>query len=382
MASPRSSISISRKIARGTGALVLGAAIALMSIEVGMRAIGYGAVMPLAYGRNNYHPDLPDIGYAGRSNIRGVQTREGVADVQFNSHGFNDTEHDRVPAADAYRIVVVGNSYSMNFQVEREDGYVSRLGEELRKCPVLANRKVETINLGVDGYTIHQQFLMLRDYGLSLSPDFVLLQVNSFVPAGDLNPSLILAPRLDLSDAGDLVIDRSYQNEPGFKRRASSIAALVQRLSDYSRLLQYVLEYHRVSASPATREDRASARAAVAPQVFDAYRRGRALVFDQLAKLLGARKIPWGVTIVPTADATSYAQPVRDEWENLAARNGVPFFDVEEEARAEVRATRRDLHGFGMAGGHLNRFGNAFFAKALGSRICEFLTTRSAVASG
>ena len=163
-----------------------------------------------------------------------------------------------------------------------------------------------------------------------------------------------LSPRLDLSDAGDLVIDRSYQNEPEFKRRASSIAALVQRLSDYSRLLQYVLEYRRVSAFPAAREDRASAPAPVATQVFDAYRRGRGLVFDQLAKLLGARKIPWGVTIVPTADATSYSpvksEPVRDEWENLAARNGVPFFDVEEEARAEVRATRRYLHGFGMNG--------------------------------
>ena len=32
-------------------------------------------------------------------------------------------EHDRVPAADAFRIVVVGNSYSMTFQVERDDGY-------------------------------------------------------------------------------------------------------------------------------------------------------------------------------------------------------------------------------------------------------------------
>ena len=66
-----------------------------MSIEVGMRAIGYGAVSPLGYGRNNYNPDLPDIGYAGRSNIRGVQTREGVADVQFNSHGFNDGTRPR-----------------------------------------------------------------------------------------------------------------------------------------------------------------------------------------------------------------------------------------------------------------------------------------------
>jgi hypothetical protein len=382
VASPRSFISTSRKILVAAGALALGSGVALASIEIGMRAIGYGSVSTLAYGRDHYNPDLPEIGYAGRPNVHGIQTREGVSELDFNSHGFNDVEHSRVAAPGVFRIVVIGNSYSMAVQVPRADGYVSRLADELRQCPALAGRKVETINLGVDGYTIHQQFLVLRDYGLSLSPNFVLLQVNSFLLAGDYNPSLNSSPRLEMSDTGDLVVDRSYLDQPGFKRRASGAAELVQRLSDPSRLVQYILEYRRIGGSPATKGD--GAPAAVGPEVFDRYRQGRDLVFEQLSNLLRVRRIPWAVTIVPTADDTSYSpsqpEPVRNEWLNLAAKIGVPVFDVEEEARAEVRATGRYLHGFGttMAAGHLNRFGNAFFAKALGNRLCQFLGGQAA----
>jgi hypothetical protein len=384
MASPHSFISTSRKVLVAVGALALGVVVALASIEVGMRAIGYGSVSTLAYGRDHYNPDLPEIGYAGRPNVQGIQTREGVSELGFNSHGFNDVEHDRVPAPGAFRIVVIGNSYSMAVQVPRADGYVARLADELKQCPALAGRKIETINLGVDGYTIHQQFLVLRDYGLSLSPNFVLLQTNSFLLAGDYNPSLNSSPRLEISDAGGLTVDHSYLDKPEFKRRASGAAALVQKLSDQSRLVQYMLEYRRIGGSPVAKEN--SAPAPVDPQVFERYRAGRDLVFEQLSNLLRVRRIPWAVTIIPTADATSYlpfqSEPVRDEWLNLAARTGVPVFDVEDEARAEVRATGRYLHGFGttMAAGHLNRFGNAFFARAQGARLCQFLGNQAASA--
>jgi hypothetical protein len=381
MAFPRSFISTSRKVLIATGALTFGGALALAGIEVGMRTIGYGSVSTLAYGRDHYNPDLPEIGYAGRPNIRGIQTREGVSEVDFNSHGFNDVEHDRARAPGVFRIAVIGNSFSMAVQVARADGFVSRLGDELAQCPALAGRKIETINLGVDGYTIDQQFLMLRDYGLSLSPDFVLLQTISFLLASDLDPSISSSPRLEMLESGSLVVDRSYLEKPEFRLHASGTAALVQRLSDQSRLLQYMLEYRRMSGKQAANVDSAPAD----PQVLERYRQGRDLVFDQFANLLRARKIPWAVTIVPTADAASYlpfqSDPVRSEWLNLAAKAGVPVFDVENDARAEVRATGKHLHGFGsampagpaMVTSHLNRFGHAFFARALGTRLCQFL---------
>jgi len=88
MASPLSSISTSSKILLAATALALGIISAAASIELGMRAIGYGSVSMLAYGRDHYNPDLPDLGYAGRPDVHGIQTREGVSELDLNSHGF------------------------------------------------------------------------------------------------------------------------------------------------------------------------------------------------------------------------------------------------------------------------------------------------------
>ena len=379
MALRLSSTSIFRQGLLALGALALGAVFAVVTIEIGLRAIGFGAVSVLAYGRDHYNPDLPEIGYAGRPNIHGIQTREGISEVRFNSHGFHDIEHDRTPDPDTYRVVVVGNSYTMAEQVPRADVYVSRLEKELTLCPVLAGRKIETINLGVDGYTIHQQYLVLLDYGLSLSPDLVVLQVNSFALAGDFDPLFNLSPRLVLH-GDELDVDRAYLLHPEFRRRASRVAALIQQLSDRSRVLQYLLEVRRRAGQLSA----TSAKPAGA-QALERYRSDRDMVVEQFAKLLRDLNIPWALTIVPTADDTTYSpersSPMEIDWLNLAHRLGIPAIDVEQEARAEVRTTGRFLHGFGttMTTGHLNRHGHAFFARALSAHLCEIITLHGAV---
>ena len=349
--------------------------------------MGYGAVSALAYGKANYSPDLPEVGYAGRPNVAGVQSNEGVSRLKLNAQGFHDTDHSPVKKDDVFRVMVVGNSYSMAVQVDREDGYVARLGDELRACPALAGREVETINLGVDGYTIHQQFLTYRDYGLKLKPDFVLLQTNAFVVPGDLNPLQNLSPRLDRDAQGQLSVDYSYMNAPEFAKKASKAAILTQKASDASRLVQYAIQYRRVTsqASP-------SHAAAPAPQeeakTYEKYRQGRDLAFHELVNLTRARNIGLAMTIIPAADSLSdkpfEPEPVRREWAELASGVDAPFLDVEEEARAHVRATGFYLHGFGAeaGSGHLNRHGNAFFAKALAGRLCGMIAQQQMASRG
>ena len=175
-----------------------------------------------------------------------------------------------------------------------------------------------------------------------------------------------------------LKIDYSYLDAPRFKRRASTAVAIIQQLSDYSRLLQYLLEYMRVQGQPKSAEN---SGASIDARVLERYGQDRDAVFARLSELFRDRKVLFAVTVIPTADASSYLPPqdypVRNEWLTLATKNDVPFLDVEEEARAQVRATGRYLHGFGatMTGGHLNRFGNAVFAAALGARTCELIAT-------
>ncbi|MCI4680447.1 hypothetical protein K9U39_18970 [Rhodoblastus acidophilus] len=379
MAPRPSSISTFRAVVVGAGAVAAGAAVALGAIELGMRAVSYGSVSTLAYGRANYNHDLPELGYAGRPYAHGIQSNEGVSEIALNSHGFHDVEHSRAKPPGVFRLMVVGNSYTMAIQVALKDGYVAQLGDALKECPALAGRQIETINLGVDGYTIHQQYLLLRDYGLSLKPDFVLLQTNSFVVPGDLDPTRNLSPRLERGPDGKTRIDYAYKDTPQFKAKSSAFAAWLQRLSDHSRLIQYAIQYRRIAREEAAEADTPKGEPKIDPAVYRSFQQGRDLAFDEMAATLRNRDIPFAVTIVPDADGESNKpigpEPIRNEWRQLAQKAGAPFFDVEKEARARVRATGADLHGFGAnAGfGHLNRTGNAFFGKALAARICPML---------
>jgi GDSL-like Lipase/Acylhydrolase family len=383
MAPRPSSISTFKAAAIGVGAVCLGVGVALGTIELGMRVIGYGSVATLAYGRANYNPDLPELGYAGRPNARGIQSNEGVADIALNSHGFHDVEHATAKPPGVFRLMVVGNSYTMAIQVPRKDGYVARLGDALKKCSALAGRPIETINLGVDGYTIHQQYLLLRDYGLSFKPDLVLVQTNNFVVPGDLDPINNLSPRMERDGDGKVSVDYSYRDTPRFKAKSSRFTAWLQDLSDHSRLMQYAIQYRHI-----TREAQDEAQAAKGahkglPKInladYRTFERDRDLAFGEMVKMLREKNIPLAVTIVPDADSPSAppvdGETVREEWRRLAQKAGAPFIDVEAEARALVRAKRIYLHGFGANSGfgHLNRAGNAFFGNALAARLCPML---------
>jgi lysophospholipase L1-like esterase len=372
-------ISIFKKTASYAIAFAFGSMSAAVAIECGMRILGYGAVSMLGYGRSHYNLDLPELGYAGRPNLHGIQTSEGVSEVNFNSHGFNDIEHSQTPKPNSFRVAVIGNSYSMAVHVARQDGFVWRLGRELTRCQSLRDRPVETINLAVNGYTIHQQYLILRDYGLRLSPDLVLLQVNDALLPGDIDPLNNLSPRIFSERSGRVSVDYAYLETSRFKVRASRFAALIQEVSDHSRLLQYALEYRRLRPTFAPDHAEPADRSAD-----DQYRQGRDLVFDELVHLLRDRNIPLAAAIIPNADGSSYlpaqVDPLREEWRTLANSYSVPFFDFESEARELFLTTGRYLHGFGATagGGHLNRFGHAFFARALSDRVCNFINERSA----
>lgn len=376
MASRPSSTSTSKALLAGAGIVVLGGGLALAAIEIGMRAAGYGMVETLAYGRGNFHPELPEVGYAGRPNVRGIHSGEGLARLAFNSRGFHDVEHEKAKPPGVFRVVVVGNSYSMAVQVPRQDGYVAKLAQDLRSCPALAGQEIETINIAVGGFTIHQQYLMLRDYGLAFSPDLALLQVNDFVVPGDLDPLKNLSPRLAPGPEGAIEVDYAYLAAPEYKRKSSGAAALLQGASDHSRLLQYLLAYRRTTKGAGAPDTPANEAAA-----YENYRNGRDLAFEQMVKLAKGRT-KFAVTIAPVADAQSQwplePNQLRQEWTELAARFDTPLLDIEEDARAEVRETGAYLHGFGAqtGTGHLNRTGNALFAKLLAPRICGLLGGR------
>lgn len=89
--------------------------------------------------------------------------------VHTNSLGFRDDEHDVQRSDDAFRIVVLGDSFVWGFGVDNQDIFTVHLRNALSH--------VEVINLGVTGYNLSQTHQLLRQTGLAYEPDLVVVVV-------------------------------------------------------------------------------------------------------------------------------------------------------------------------------------------------------------
>ena len=67
------------------------------------------------------------------------------------------------------RIIVLGDSFTFGEEVNDDETYSHLLGQ------TLAESKIEVVNLGVHGYGHDQMLILLREFGVTLSPDLVVL---------------------------------------------------------------------------------------------------------------------------------------------------------------------------------------------------------------
>jgi hypothetical protein len=93
-------------------------------------------------------------------------------ELRTNELGFRDNSAAIPPKQpDEFRIIVLGSSFTVSAGVDYADIYTSRLEQQLRKI----DPKVKVINLAVGGYNPLQYELVLKEVGLSLDPDMVLV---------------------------------------------------------------------------------------------------------------------------------------------------------------------------------------------------------------
>ena len=116
---------------------------------------------------NKYVPDRT-LGHKRQPGSQGIyKTREFRHDIKFNAGGWYDTEHAVIKPKDVFRIIVLGDSYVEGIQVSLEQT-ISRRLERLLNRHFKGTTRYEVINMGVSGYGTTQEFLLLKDIGLSL----------------------------------------------------------------------------------------------------------------------------------------------------------------------------------------------------------------------
>jgi len=125
--------------------------------------------------------------YGIRGNIGNLKywhtTPDVKVQVRTNSAGMRADRNIpyRKPAG-VKRIVVLGDSFGMGYEVDLKDTFLARMNEILRNSGI----NCETVNLSSSGYSNAEELIVLNNEGFRYEPDLVLLAWH----ASDLNENI------------------------------------------------------------------------------------------------------------------------------------------------------------------------------------------------
>ncbi|MBN1971615.1 MAG: hypothetical protein JXR48_12645 [Candidatus Delongbacteria bacterium] len=112
------------------------------------------------------------IGRRGKSHKKIVFGLEGFSSIKLDSLGFNNNDYKIEKDENKKRILLLGDSFTEAYQVQREDNYCSILGNHLED-------KYEVINLGISGATMAYHLFASKYISEYLQPDLVFIQVDT-----------------------------------------------------------------------------------------------------------------------------------------------------------------------------------------------------------
>ncbi len=96
--------------------------------------------------------------------------------VQINNRGLRDSSFNLEKSENTFRILVIGDSLTFGYGINRSDVYIERLERELNEE---FSKKIQVINAGVPGYGMKDKYLLLKHKGLQYNPDLIVVTVNS-----------------------------------------------------------------------------------------------------------------------------------------------------------------------------------------------------------
>jgi hypothetical protein len=200
--------------------------------------------MGLALFKINTKSHVRFIPGKGTTHIPGAyyrQTKEGIFEGYFNSHGFRDRERSYQKAANSFRILVLGDSQVEAVQVALQDSFPAILEKALNEHS--SSLRFEVLSLGQSGFGTADEYMRYLNFGVDYSPDLVLLAV---MTANDFQDnSKVLSwdsPRFYFvfDKEGNLVLDRSLLD--AYEKDMTLSRKLFQSLKSKSYLASLISE--------------------------------------------------------------------------------------------------------------------------------------------
>lgn len=119
-----------------------------------------------------YKHQSPDFKVMMRTNSKGIRS---------------DVEYPYAKPVGTKRIVVLGDSFGMGYEVELEDTFTQVMRQNLIND---MGQNIEVINLSVSGYGTAEQLLMLQNEGIKYQPDLVLVTWHDTDPDDNIRSNL------------------------------------------------------------------------------------------------------------------------------------------------------------------------------------------------
>ena len=250
-------------------------------------------------------------------------------------HGLEDSD-------DKYRIICLGDSFTMGYGVADEDTYPALLAQQ--------QPQIETLNMGLGGYGIDQCYLWYERDGAKFDVDVLLFTIiigDFFRMNPDGNVANVPKPVLELRDGDPVAVNVPVMNiltTPDFGRR---LAGLWEKSA-----LRGIL--------PTTLAAPDYSPIAVAKQPFAPV---ALRIFEILRDRSRERGQLFVLALLPVYEELNQTRSeLVDDWLRPAlAERGIPFLDLREEFR-KIPASELAEY-FTMA--HYSRKGNMVAARAL-----------------
>ena len=180
------------------------------------------------------------VGVEHLPGAKGWYRKEGEQYIKINRDGMRGPVFAKTKPPNTLRIAVLGDSMTEGSQVAVKNIFSSILENDLKKCNLFGEKKVEVINFGVSDYGTAQELIVLREKVWPYDPDFVLLAI--FTQNDISNNSAALEKqkmRPFFTYQGDeLLLDNSFRYLKEFKIKTSWAWRGLLFISQYSRTIQ------------------------------------------------------------------------------------------------------------------------------------------------
>lgn len=152
----------------------------------------------------------PIVKFKGVANsVCESKTPEWHVTNKHNSLGLRSPEISVSKPEGTYRILFLGDSFVQGYGVAEEESFPRLIEKELN-AKFASNPKIEVVNAGVPNYSPLIEYLYLKNEGLKLSPDLVILEFD----LTDFSNDLVYSREVGYDESGEpLGFTKSSQSE-------------------------------------------------------------------------------------------------------------------------------------------------------------------------